>query len=271
MSHEVKDFKAEVIERSREIPVLADFWAPWCGPCRALGPLLERMARQANGRWELAKVNTEERPDLAAAYSIASIPAVKLFVNGEVKDEFVGALGEREIRRFLEKALPSPRAGELAEARRLLSEGAAGLAAERLRPIVGAEPGNLEARLLLAEALLGVEPAGIEPLLEPVGANSEFAERASALRTLGRLAALGARPDNLPEDRVRGRYLAGIGALRTGDFGAALEAFIEVVQRNKAYENGGAREACKAIFQLLGMRHPLVDRFFRAFSSALHA
>jgi len=93
--------------------------------------VLERMAAQANGRWELVKVNTEEHQDLAAAFNIASIPAVKLFIDGEVEDEFVGALPEREIRRFLEKAIPSPNANQLVEARRLLSEGANTAAALR--------------------------------------------------------------------------------------------------------------------------------------------
>lgn len=86
-----------------------------------LGPVLEHMATQAAGRWELVKVNTEEHQDLAAAHNIASIPAVKLFVNGKVEDEFVGALPEREIRRVIKKALPSPSAKQLAEAQQLLS------------------------------------------------------------------------------------------------------------------------------------------------------
>jgi putative thioredoxin len=271
MSYEVQDFEIQVIQRSAQVPVLVDFWAPWCAPCRALGPVLERLAAQAGGRWELIKVNTEENQDLAAAFSIASIPAVKLFVDGAVVDEFAGALPEREIRQFLERALPSPHAQTLADAQRLMSEGNHPQAASLLRPILTQEPAHPLARVLLAQAMLTVSPETIPDLLKGVGEDSEFADRAKALLSLGRLAELAQQPAALPEAKVRERYLEGACAARAGDFATALPAFIEVLERNKAYDNGGAKEACKAMFQLLGMRHPLAERFFRAFSSALHS
>lgn len=271
MTHEVNSFEKEVLERSKTVPVLVDFWAPWCAPCRALGPVLERLAGQANGRWELVKVNTEEHQDLAALFEIASIPAVKLFADGKVADEFVGALPEREIRRFLEKALPSPSAGQLAEAKKLLDEGSATRAAELLEKVLAADSGNIEARVLLAQTLLSTEPQRVRAVLEPVGSDSDFSEKANALRTLAELAALADHPAAAPEAKVRERYLEGAAAVKSGNFGRALDAFIDVLGRNKEYLNGGAKEACKAIFQLLGMRHPLVESSFRAFSSALHS
>lgn len=271
MSYDARDFERQVIERSKQVPVLADFWAPWCGPCRTLGPILERLAEQANGRWELVKVNIEENEQLAMALNIASIPAVKLFVNGEVAEEFVGALPEIEIRRFLDKALPSPSAKELDEARQLIAQQKMDAAASVLEPIVKSEPTNPEARVLLAQAWLSANPERIPDLVAPVGPDSEFVDAASALKTLGRLATLPDHPESLAEAKVRDCYLAGAIAIRSGDFAVALEAFIEVLERNKSYDNAGAKEACKAIFQLLGRRHPLAERFLRPFSSALHS
>ncbi len=271
MTHEVQDFQAQVLERSKEVPVLVDFWAPWCGPCRTLGPVLERLASQAAGRWELVKVNTEEHQDLAAGFEIASIPAVKLFVNGEVVNEFVGALSEREVRQFLETVLPSPGAKDLAEARRLLSEGNSARAVQLLEPIVQTDTGNLEAHVLLAHALLSTDPQRSLKLLESVSLDSDFFERAAALRTLARLSRMANDPKNLPEAKVRQKYLAGAAAVQAGNYDPALDAFIQVLQRDKEYDKGGAKEACKAIFQVLGIRHPLVERYFRSFSSALHS
>ena len=271
MSDALQDFERQVIGRSRQTPVLVDFWAPWCGPCRTLGPVLERLAAQANGRWELVKVNTEQHPDLAAVFNIASIPAVKLFVDGTVVDEFMGALPEKEIRRFLDRALPSPLAGQMAEAKRLLSEGAAEAARAVLEPIAAAEPGNAEARLLLAQALFTAAPERVPALLESIPPEHDLGEPARAWLTLARLARLTEASDTLPPSRVRDRYLEGARALRSRDFGAALEAFIEVLGRDRKYDDAGAKEACKAIFQVLGRRHELAERHFRAFSSALHA
>ncbi len=99
-------FQKEVLDKSHDKPVLVDFWAPWCGPCRVLGPTLERLARNSSGRWRLVKINTDRRPELSQMYDVRGIPAVKLFVNGEVTGEFVGALPRHKVRQWLDKHLP---------------------------------------------------------------------------------------------------------------------------------------------------------------------
>lgn len=100
-------FQREVLDKSHDKPVVVDFWAPWCGPCRVLGPTIEKLARESGGRWRLVKVNTDGQPGLSQAYGVRGIPAVKLFVDGAVAGEFTGALPEAEVRRWLDAHLPA--------------------------------------------------------------------------------------------------------------------------------------------------------------------
>jgi putative thioredoxin len=270
MAHDVANFEQEVLERSRSTPVLVDFWAAWCGPCRVLGPVLERLAAQAQGRWVLAKVDTEQFPEVSARYGIMSIPNVKLFANGEVVDEFVGALPEPEVRAWLERALPSPHAAAIAEAASSIERGAFDQAAALLRPVVAAEPEDGIARVVLAEALLHLEPEAVPAMLRGIADHAGLVERAEALETLARLATLPQRAAGLPESGAKPRLLAAAVAVRAGDWAAALEALIEALTLDRSYADGLAREAGRAIFILLGIRHPVSERFHRSFSNAVY-
>ena len=271
MSHEIADFETDVTERSRSLPVLVDFWAEWCGPCRLLGPVLERLAEESAGRWALAKVDTERHPELAKRYGIMSIPNVKLFVDGEVADEFLGALPEPEVRRWLERALPSPHAEALAEARAMLARGEYSPAAERLRAVLAAEPRNAGARVALGEALLHLAPETVAETVSAVLDDPQVGEKAEALETLARVVGLAGRPSELPEHGARARMTAAAQSIHSGDYGPALEALVDVLGQDREYAGGIAREAGRAIFVLLGMHHPIAERHHRAFAGALHA
>ncbi|MFI5372838.1 MAG: thioredoxin family protein [Candidatus Eisenbacteria bacterium] len=262
MTDDVGDFETEVIARSHTIPVLVDFWAEWCGPCRLLGPVLEKMAGEAAGRWTLAKVDTEALPEVAQRYDVTSIPNVKLFVNGEVTDEFVGALPESEVRRWLARAIPSPHAAELAIALRHLADGEAAVAAPVLAAILATEPDNAAARLALGEAQLQLAPETVPALIAPLADDPERAERVEAL---GVLAALASEPHP-------GVALAPIAdAVRRRDWDQVLGGCVALVGDRRSPQRERAREIGRAVIMWLGIEHPIVERHFRAFSSALHA
>ena len=269
MTYETTNFDRDVIERSSTIPVLVDFWAEWCGPCRVLGPILERLAGKHSDEWAFAKLDTEAHPQIAARYGVRSIPNVKLFVDGEVSDEFVGALPESRIVEWLREALPSRFRSQLVEARQVLSDNGTGAAVEILRPIVAAEPDNHEALVLMAQALLRSDPDQAARIVSPVQLGSRCFEEAEAIRALSPMLIDIDDPLLLPESPVRERYLEAVGSLRAGDFAMALEGFIDVVRRDRKYNDDGSRKACIAIFDLLGNDHQLTRKYRAALSSAL--
>ena len=270
MTFDTDDFARDVIERSSTIPVLVDFWAAWCGPCRVLGPILEKLANEHEGEWALAKLDTEAHPQIAAQYGIRSIPNVKLFIDGQVSDEFVGALPEPRVVEWLGKAIPSRYRAQLAGARQLLSDHGAAQALEMLRPIVAAEPDNDEALVLLARAVLHSDPDEAGRSVESIQLGSRHFEEADGIKALVAMFARIDGPQSVPEDPVRDDYLRAMSKARSGDFEAALEAFIGVVRRNRYYDEDGARKACIAVFNLLGDDHEATKQFRSSLSSALY-
>jgi thioredoxin len=134
------DFERDVLEASHERPVVVDFWAPWCGPCHVLGPVLEKLEREAGGDWALVKINTDENPALSRQAGIRGIPAVKLYVDGAIAGEFTGALPEPIVRRWLDEHLPAEWKQLLEEGKRLLRSGDRGAAARQLVRVVEMQP-----------------------------------------------------------------------------------------------------------------------------------
>jgi putative thioredoxin len=267
--YELKDFAQDVLEASRHVPVLVDFWAPWCGPCKMLGPLVEKLAAQAGGKWKLVKVNTEAHPVIASEYGISSIPNLKLFHHGKVIDELPGFLPEAQLKQWIEGALPSPNAQALAEARELLDAGKVREAAGLLEPVVAAEPGNERAKVFLAEAVLVDQPARAVELLASVHEDSDFFTQATAMREVAGLCST--QIGKLPSGKGQPGYLAAREALIRRDYAAVMAGVIASLEESGRYAEGAAGKLGRAIVKLLGIRHPVIDQCYRRFSSLLYS
>ena len=273
-------FDFEIIEASRRLPVVVDFWAPWCGPCRVLTPILEKLAAEFQGKFKLAKINLDENQELAAAYGIRSIPDVLAFRDGQPVSHFLGALPESEVRAFLDALIPSPSQLEQLRARDLRSAGDPDGAAAALRKAIALDAGNDSARLDLADVLIELrKPEEAEALLDAVRPHIDWDERVATLRSaagFARAAGSGrseqemkARLDVNRLDHDARLALAGFyaGARR---YPEALEQLLEVVREDRQFRDGEARKQMLAIFNLLEDQPELVSRYRRELASVLH-
>ena len=270
MSYETQDFNRDVIEASRVTPVLVDFWAEWCGPCRILGPVLEKLHAQDSGRWSLVKVDTDRNQEVALRYGIRGIPAVKLFVDGAVVNEFTGALPERMVRQWLNSSLPDPFRHDLERVRVLLEGGKEGDAVEVLEGVLRQDRSHEEARVLLALQIFPHDAARAMELTEGIEADSRQFPLADAIRTIRDLRERQENPDDLPEGEAKGSYEAALHALAAGDYDAAIAGFIGVIRTDRSYDDEGARKACVALFRLLGEENAVTLKYRREFSGALN-
>lgn len=272
-----QDFEAKVLERSHQIPVLVDFWAPWCGPCKVIGPVLEKLAKATPGRFELVKVNMDESPMLAQVLRIQSIPAVKLFINGQIQDEFVGAYPEPEVVRFLEHNLPSEQVDDAVMGLRAWQTGDHAGAMRIFQQVLQNEPrnpvaligmghchmdgGNLDAA---REAAASVNEVELEKLTD----RAQMEKLLSILRSRIFLTEQ-TQPDGSGTGEVADRLRAGAEAALTGQFDRALEDLFKVVTTDRKLGDDAGRKAMLAVFDLLPPDSSLLATYRQKLSNFL--
>ncbi len=272
MSYDLTDFQTDIVERSHRTPVLVDFWAEWCGPCKMLGPVLEKLAGEAAGRWTLVKIDTEAHQELAAQFEIRGIPAVKLFHRGLVVAEFSGALPEPQVRAWLAQHLPTPQRETMARARELLHAGHATEASDLLRPLAAAAPDNEELAVLTGRALVFSEPDAAHQLVSSLSSNSPWRDDARMVESFAAaFARLAPTAPPLSAGTLRDHYINGLRALQRQDFRAAAHELVELLLEKPEYDDGRAKAACRALFQHLGLRHPISEEFSRRYSMAVNS
>jgi len=280
-------FEADVLQKSLQVPVLVDFWAEWCGPCKRLGPVLEKLAGEYHGAFELAKVDVEAEQQLAAAFQIRSIPTVMLVKDGQIVDGFPGALPEAQLREFLKHHGIEPGTPAIeGQATDVTTEDVAAPPVDphaevmRLRKAIEAEPDKAELKLDLALALLATggarEAAQLIDALPANLATDERTVKARARLDFANLLADAPQPQVLqaaidanPDD-LRARHLLGVQQIVGGDAEAGLEQFIEMLRRNRDFDDGLPRKALIDAFRILD-DEDLVGRYRRKMSSLLLA
>jgi putative thioredoxin len=260
------NFETDVIQRSHAVPVVVDFWAAWCGPCRVLGPVIEQLAQEANGRWELVKVDTEAQQDIARRYQIMSIPAVKMFVQGEVVADFAGALPRPQIQKWLDQHLPDPRKDQLAEIRLRLGGPDTAQALETLHQLVAQHPDYDEARVLHAGFQVPKDPITAQDQVSDIKIGSPYEAQAEGVNALAEMMLVS--EDGHP--KVAQLIEQAREAFRQYDLEQTIELLIQAVMIDKAYCHELPRRAALGLFHLLGPAHPLTKQQRPYFDMALY-
>jgi putative thioredoxin len=275
----LSSFERDVIEASAEVPVIVDFWAPWCGPCRALGPLLEKLERHYGGRFRLVKVNSDTNPELVTSFNLKSIPYAVAFVGGSAVARFSGLQPEAFVRAFVERLVPNPAELEHRAAREALARGQPGIAEGLLKNAIALDPSHAGARLDLCAMLLDrgeVAPARthFDTLTSAARQQSAFeavlerllaAEIAAGLPPITLLARRIFRDDGDLEARLELAELL----ISKRDFGPAMHQLLEIVRRDRNFRDDIARLKLLAVFEMAAGEQELVAEYRSRLSSLL--
>lgn len=280
-------FIADVIEASKSVPVLVDFWATWCGPCKQLGPILEKVVRESKGAVRMVKVDVDRNQDLAMQLRVQSVPMVYAFKDGRAIDAFVGAQSESQIKAFVARLtagqMPEgPSTAELiAEALALLAEGDTETAAQAFQQVLAEEPENAAAVAGLLRCLITAgdvegakrslahlpETLARQPEIAAVRSALELAEQANAA---GPTADLRRRLSDNPDD-LQVRFDLAMAYYATGEHEAAVDELLEIFRRNRAWNDDAARKQLVKFFEAFGPKHPLTVSGRRRLSSLMFA
>ncbi|AET89987.1 thioredoxin [Burkholderia sp. KK1] len=275
-------FENDVINASMLAPVLVDFWAPWCGPCKTLGPMLERLEAEAAGAWKLVKVNVDENQELAAHFQVRSIPHVVAFADGRPVDQFIGVLPEGQLREFLDRLVPAGADVERRTAQTAWAAGDRKKAIDTIKAALALDPGWDDARLDLIEWLIAerrIDEAkeedkllspkttqGIDARYNALKTELDAADAAADLPPADALIdAVNAKPDDLDARfALANRLIAG------RDYDGALEHLLAIVVRDRAFMDDVGRKTMLSVFDLAANQPDLVSKWRRRLSAAMN-
>ena len=275
-----QDFQTEVIDRSKDVPVVVDFWAPWCGPCQVIKPVLEKLAQEYQGKFFLAKINADENQALSAQLGVRGIPSVKAVYNGKIINEFSGALPEPAIREFLEQIIPNESEIKHQEAMAIYESGDRPTAMTLLGEAIALDENNFNAKVNLAKLLLeNKEPQAARDIIEKLPANVQLEEH---VKELAAKIELLERTSELPDkhtllqrvqqddSNLQARLDLANYHISEQTYDEAFELLFDVLKKDRHYGDDAARKTMLSIFTLLGPQDPRVRSARKTLASLLN-